>query len=280
MTTAARPPPTGGFAVSRLQVLAAAFLAAVVTLGTAGCVKDRATSRSAELRRSLRPDRSESFLSRISRAKVEAVDVPVWEDRAVKDPASLKVAYGDWMVSTGQSDEARAAFAEAMTLDATNTAAIVGMARVEASEGNVRAAGELLDEAGRVSPNDAAVMAARGEFALTHGSLDDAATLLERAAELDPSDSDSRHRLGIVRVRQGRIEEARALFVGTVGPAGASYSIGKLLRQTRPQLAAAEFRRALELEPGMTPALQELAKLGGRPGSGMPQIIPASHDRR
>lgn len=203
--------------------------------------------------------------------KAEQTHLPVWEDRPVADEATLKVAYADYMAGSGNPDAARRSYAEALKIDAEHAGGRLGLARLEAAEGNGEAAGALFAAAARSAPNDAATHAARGEFELSRGRLDEAAGALARAVQLNPEDSASKHRLGIARARQGRVEEARRLFVATVGPAGAAYSLGVVLKDARPDLARAEFARALELRPGMDRAARELAAMGG----GLPTIVPA-----
>ena len=218
----------------------------------------------------------ESLLSRLGRPKVDAVDVPTWEDTPVKDPVALKLAYAKWMASSGNLPEAQECYEAVLEQDPDNAEALLGLAKIEAESGQMAAATKRFERVAEVAPNSIEGLTARGEFALMQGRVDEAADLLAMAVQQRPQDSGLKHRLAIARGRQGRIEEARRLFVATVGPAEAAYNVGLILRESNPQQAAAEFQTALTLKPSLVNARQQLAALQtGRVT--MPAIQPASH---
>lgn len=265
--------------VCLLSVRRAAVAWAAVCL--IGCQADRPSQNAIAAFTDKRQDhRSQPFLPRVDNA-AEVVTLPTWDDKPVRDRAGLSRSYAEWMAEAGRVPEARTAYEQCLQENPEDAAAHLGLAKVDAAAGNAADAEAGFRKARQLAPGDAAVSAAWGAFELSRGRLDDADRLLSAAAAANPSDSATRHRLGILRARQGRTEEARRLFVGTVGPAGAAYSLGLLHKADRPQLAAAEFRRALQLRPGMEDARRELTGLSGiaTRDAGLPAIRPVSHDR-
>lgn len=262
----------------------AALLACLLAVGCATKPQRPSVAKAEAFRKAVEDSRpKESFFARLNRPRVESVSVPAWEDTPVRDPARMKLAYAKWMASSGNAAAAAENFEAVLAAEPDNVEALLGLAKIEADSGRAEAAAARFRRIGEVAPDSAEALAARGEFALMQGRPAEAASLLSQALQRRPRDTAVKHRLGLAMARQGRTEEARQLFVATVGPAEAAYQIGLLLKPTRPQAAAAEFRKALALKPTLAEARRELLAMGAAPaaappaGVSMPNIRPASH---
>ncbi|WP_245641710.1 cellulose synthase subunit BcsC-related outer membrane protein [Paraburkholderia bannensis] len=155
-----------------------------------------------------------------------------------------------------------------------NAAAASGKPYIVASAGNSGGNG-----GGSAAPRPAGPGSAarnRGLAQLQRGDLKDAETSLETAQRANPNDGETLGALGLVRMREGRQDEARELFAralkldpdnagkwrslektadiwGTIGRARTANAQGK------PQEGEALARQALKLDPGNSDATRILA---------------------
>ena len=209
------------------------------------------------------------------RPRVDKVEMPVWEvpDRET-DTVAIQAAYGRWMERAGNGEVAADAYAKVLQSEPNHLDATLGLARIDAANGRPIEAEARFEKALRLAPSNADVLVACGQFDLDRGKVDSAAEKLLRAVELKPDATDARFALAIARTRQGRINEARTLFAASVGQAQAHYNLGVLLKDTRPSQAAAELRKALQIDPTLAPASELLAQTS--PQANMPVILPVS----
>jgi Flp pilus assembly protein TadD len=94
---------------------------------------------------------------------------------------------------------------------------------------------------------------ARGIELADRGWLDEAAREFQRAVELDPRSSHARDHLAAVHAERGRWREALAEHLAALaldpGNAAAHYHLASFLAASGPEMAVAEFRESIRLEP-------------------------------
>ena len=92
---------------------------------------------------------------------------------------------GSARAASGDEDGALKAFGKAVQLDPANASALVYAARIYTQQRDLPRAGELLDRALRLKPNDSAVRLQRAAWGLATGNLALAGAELDAAARLD-----------------------------------------------------------------------------------------------
>lgn len=128
---------------------------------------------------------------------------------------------------------------------------------------------ERADKAAALEPDSGEVASLRGRILERGGRGNEALAEYQRAIALNPSDTASRGRLVGVAMNLGRYDVAepqlRTLLTLKYQPARTHFALGKLAEARGDRAgAAAEYRRALALEPELTQAKQALSALGGR----------------
>lgn len=128
---------------------------------------------------------------------------------------------------------------------------------------------ERADKAAALEPNSGEVSSLRGRIFERGGRGNEALAEYQRAIALNPSDTASRGRLVGVAMNLGRHDIAepqlRTLLKLKYQPARTHFALGKLAEARGDRTgAAAEYRRALALDPGLMQAKQALSALGGR----------------
>jgi cellulose synthase operon protein C len=116
----------------------------------------------------------------------------------VPDPraqAELHAIVGRAYLSLGKPDEARAAFAAALTAEPGHERARLGQARLLAAEGAMPAAAEIVDDVLGKSPTDIDAMVMKGEILVAQGQLDAAVAAFHRVIELKPNNVAGRRML-------------------------------------------------------------------------------------
>lgn len=134
---------------------------------------------------------------------------------------------------------------------------------VREAEANFRKAYEL----------DRSYISAMNNLAIIYGNMnrmDDAVDLLERSYDLDPTNLTTILSLGAARLRQVRPDDALALFDDAVSLAPQMaqthhYRGIALASLRRNREAAAAFRRALQIDPTLDAARQQLERMGYTP---------------
>lgn len=129
--------------------------------------------------------------------------------------------------------------------DPGNTAAWTAMASGLHDIGQLDAALEALDVAGKAMPRNADLWVARGQLLVKHagGEITPAARLaFDRAAQIDPAHPAPRYMLALSWVMQGKPQEALPILMALERdtPADATYrgSVERLLRGVRTMMAA------------------------------------------
>ncbi len=123
-----------------------------------------------------------------------------------------------------------------------------------------------------LAPRDAALRAELGELLRELGEVEPAILRQREAVELDPAVASYWNSLGMTLGGAERLAEAEQAFREACLRDDRShryaYNLGLiLLRQGRAKEARPFFEKALALEPGFTPAREQLAKAGRRAGA-------------
>jgi choline-sulfatase len=134
------------------------------------------------------------------------------------------------------------------------------------SGGALQRAMERVEKAAALEPDSGEVASVRGRILERAGRAEDALTAYERAIALNPADLNTRGRLVSVamNLRRYDLAEPQLKFLLERGfqPARTHFGLGKLAESRGDKVtAAAEYRRALAIEPNFTPAREALASL-------------------
>lgn len=119
-----------------------------------------------------------------------------------------------------------------------------------------------------VDPNDFTALYNLGWIAGLDGEVEDGITYLSRAIQEQPDNADAHSALGTLYLRQGDLSKAETAFSTAVRLAShsamAHFNLGiTLAKERRAQEAAAEFRQALQIDPGFVRARRALDQLEG-----------------
>lgn len=143
-------------------------------------------------------------------------------------------------------------------------------ARAWRALGKRREATRALEEVARLAPKDALVRVQLGEARRDEGDLAGSVALLQEAVRLDPGPASYWNSLGMVLGAKGDLAEAEKAFREALQRGGPdqqqyAYNLGlACLRQGRRDEAVALFRKSLDLDPRFAPARARLAELAAR----------------
>lgn len=92
--------------------------------------------------------------------------------------------------------------------------------------------------------------------------LQDAEASYRQGIEKDPKNKLCRINLGLLLVRQGRVDEGREQMSAVLPPAEVHFNVASVFElQKKPAEAKAEYQRAIALDPKLTDAKKRLAKI-------------------
>jgi tetratricopeptide (TPR) repeat protein len=151
-------------------------------------------------------------------------------------------------------DEARGHFDAAIALDGRNAPALVQRARVRFGIGDIDGARADADLALQIAPGDPLALSLRGFLAFTEGRTDDARAAFEASIAQSGDWGEPHLGLGLVHVREQRLEDALAETANAtlLEPSSAIYHsyLGKMFGQLRRfDAALAELETAKRLDP-------------------------------
>ncbi|MEE9218750.1 MAG: tetratricopeptide repeat protein [Acidobacteriota bacterium] len=162
---------------------------------------------------------------------------------------------GSLFLSEGRTDEAIAAFEEALRTDPNFLAVRINLGRAYLQKKDLDKAMEIfLDVLGR-APRRPDVENLLGNILMERSDLDGAEARFRRAVELDANFTDAHNSLGILYEKLDRLEEAERAY-RQVTRIDADYAeaynnLGNVLRaQGRWQEAVREYQRAIDADPG------------------------------
>ncbi len=183
----------------------------------------------------------------------------------LKDPAALHMAYGRFEEQVGQPLEAHKYYEKALAENPHAVEAVIGIARLDQLADKPKEAEAGFQRALAMKPNDAAVMAACGQFYASQKRWPEAIKHLNAAIAAAPKVAIYKHQLAVAATRSGDISGGLAVFNQLVGPDKAHYNVAYLLaKDGRNDVAAQECRAALAINPKFEPAKTMLDQLQGQ----------------
>lgn len=111
----------------------------------------------------------------------------------------------------GRRAPARDAYNKALAKYAQHPGALLGLARIEAIEGNSAAVIDLVHKARQAAPSDPTVGVEAGRLALRHGDSRWALGVLQDSASRLPDDMDAKYALALARYAAGQVSTATEL---------------------------------------------------------------------
>ena len=169
----------------------------------------------------------------------------------------------------GDLDRALGEFDAAALLNPTGAAPHLLAAHALLEAGRLESAMARTGRAAELEPASGEVAAIRGRILERAGKGEEAFAEYQRAVALNPADTPTRGRLASVALITRRFDvaerELRQLLGLKYQPSRTHFALGRLAEAKGDKVAAAaEYRRALALEPGFTAAKQALAALRQR----------------
>jgi len=188
--------------------------------------------------------------------------------RAIEIDSSSAAAHNDFGVFLFRSgDDARAVeeLMEAVRLEPGRAVYHENLGRAYRRKGMLKEADRELTEASRLAPDDAAIWIALGRVRVEEKDVDGAATAYATALKLDPIREDAAADLGGLLADAGRLPDAEAALTGAIENNAKSPVLWNNLgvvrvRQGRYEQAIEAFRKAIALDAGFEPAKTNLAR--------------------
>jgi len=178
--------------------------------------------------------------------------------------AELYLSMAKMSDRSGKTDEARAMYQKALSLEPNHRDAMLGLARLEDRQGRIQEAMKIYQQAATQYPQDVKVL---NDLALCYaraGKLAESAELLHQATLLHPQKKLYRNNFAKVLIEMNRFEEAVSQLAIVHGPAIAQYNMGVLLKERgRTDEAVGFLTAATKLDPQLQEASSLLAQLQG-----------------
>jgi tetratricopeptide (TPR) repeat protein len=168
------------------------------------------------------------------------------------------------MEANGQTEEAAKLYEKARSLDpAAHTAAATRrLAVVYDRLGEFTKSAAEYEAAVKAAPTDADLLNDLGYSHYSRGESEKAVAALRKAVELKPDHKRAWMNLGLALALGGRFAESYEAFAKAGKPAEACCNLAfALAAQGRTEEAKTEYRKAIELDPGLKLARAALAKL-------------------
>ncbi len=179
----------------------------------------------------------------------------LWRDTLAKNP-DCWLAHnnlGNILVMRGETDKARAEFAEAIRLKPNFTYAHENLAKLLAESGRTAEAIPEYEAALKTNPHSAEDHDNLGVALASLGRFDEAIAQYRSTLQIDPKLSDVHYNLAVALVEEGKMPEAITEYqaVIRIKPDPVTYNnlAVTLLRVGRVQEAVEQFQRALALQP-------------------------------
>ncbi|MFQ5718917.1 MAG: tetratricopeptide repeat protein [Acidobacteriota bacterium] len=177
---------------------------------------------------------------------------------------------GQMLLRQGRVAEALPLFRQAVARDPELATAQEGLGRTLVMTGAVDEGVRHLERATRLDPEAGLGWNNLGLAYVVAGRLPDAVAAFRTAVATGVGTGVSRKNLADVLLRSGQLDEARREIEAALAASPASSAAwttrGRIAEQQGDRTAAVEaYRRALDLDPGATPAADGLARLGAGP---------------
>jgi arylsulfatase A-like enzyme/Tfp pilus assembly protein PilF len=178
----------------------------------------------------------------------------------------VHVLLGSAYEQKGQTEQALGEYDAAALLSPVTAAPHVLASGILVGQGELQRAMERLDKADALEPNSGEIAAMRGRVFQRGGRGPEALAAFERAVALNPADVNARGLLVGVAMALRRYEIAepqlKFLLERKHQPSRTHFALGQIAEARGDRAtAAAEYKRALALEPGLKPAREALASL-------------------
>jgi len=223
-------------------------------------------------------------LARAARALAAFQDATAFHDangffrdanRLAPDDADINTAWGELFLEKHNPADSMKSFQEALRVDATHVAALVGAARV-ATETNPPAARAALDRALKTNPNSVPAHLLAAELALDDRKRDEAGASIRKALSVNPASLEAISLQAAIAALEDRSAdfERQAQEALKINPRfGEVYRVAgdHLARNYRFDEAVVMVRRALALDPDNARANADLGthllRTGDEPGA-------------
>jgi len=256
-------------------------LGSVLGLMSSGCITVAPNSTPSLTWKSLTKPKVQQ--ASFERAEEEAPGAP-------KNPARLKLTYGQLMEENGQYVEARKNYSAVVELQPKNIEAILGLARLDQISGDMEQAEQGFRRALKLDPNSAVAQYNLGQFYSSQKRWKEASEYLTKAMLAEPDQSEYRYALAVALVHTGDVDSALPHFIRTIGDAEAHYNVGLILQENGNwSEAERQFALAVVKKPEFPAAQNWLAHLRqqhpstARPADAVPAtgptspVLPAGH---
>ena len=183
-------------------------------------------------------------------------------EKKIKDPISLKLSFAQWMEEERNLPEARKNYADIIKEQPKNIEAILGLARIEFSEGRIDQAEQGFQRALKIDNASANAYSGLGQCQASRQQWAEAVASLTEATKGLPEDKTIRHQLAIALAHTGDLSAAQLQFTQSVGAAAGHYNTALILKdQGRLPEAEEQLVLAIRKDPKMKDAELWLAEI-------------------
>ncbi len=174
--------------------------------------------------------------------------------------AALKTTIGDALLSLGKPEEAKAAFSAATAAKPDFAKALLGIATLQAGNGDIPGAQKIVDDLLARSPPPPEAYLLKARLLVADNQRDAAVSLLQKAVEAQPDYLAARYDLVSLLIAKGDLDLASAQ-VGAIRKVskqdGRAYYFEAFIAARRGDLAAAReaIQQVLKAAPGHVPSL-------------------------
>lgn len=189
-------------------------------------------------------------------------DVRFEQAREPDPTANTRFAAGQLMESQQRYAAALAQYKAALELDPKHQPTLFRLAQLYSQLGQHDDSIATWKRYIRVTDQPATGYSNLGYACELAGRPAEAEEAYRKGIEIDPRNQPCRVNYGLMLARRGRIEEAKEQMSAVLTPAQVHYNLGSVHEQQgRAAEARLEYRRALELDPGLSAARKRLAAL-------------------
>ena len=183
-------------------------------------------------------------------------------EKKIKDPISLKLSFAQWKEEERNLPEARKNYSEIIKEQPKHVEAILGLARIEFSEGRIDQAELGFQRALKIDSASANAYSGLGQCQASRQQWAEAVASLTEATKGLPEDKTIRHQLAIALVHTDDLSAAQLQFTQSVGVAAGHYNTALILKdQGRLSEAEEQLVLAIRKDPKMKDAELWLAEI-------------------
>jgi len=181
----------------------------------------------------------------------------------------LHLFLGDAYAATREFETALGEYDAAMTLNPHSSAPLISQARVYLALGDVARAQQQIDGAARIEPGSSEAAIVRGSILEKQGRGTEALAQYDQAVHANGSDAQARASLASLAMRMRQFDAAKPQFEKLLDmgyrPSRMHFGLAQIAEaQGDTRKALAEYRLALQSEPGLSEAKAAVARLGGQ----------------